>query len=184
MKMIPNILTTIRLVMVPLFAYVLVALKMHWTALAIFLFAGLTDVVDGFIARKFNMITKIGKVYDPLVDKLMQITAVICLAHEDIIPSWVIWFILFKEGTMIIGGLFLYCHNVVIQSDWYGKGATVVFYAVMFCVIVFTEMEVWFKTTLLAILIGVLIFAAFGYLIKILKAFGEKQNSINKSNIC
>ena len=107
--MIPNILTTLRLVLVPLFAYVLVVLKMHWAALAIFLFAGLTDIVDGFIARKFNMITKIGKVYDPLVDKLMQITAVICLAHENIIPDWVIWFILFKEGTMILGGIFLYC---------------------------------------------------------------------------
>ena len=173
--MIPNILTTLRLILVPLFAYVLVVLKMHWVALAIFLFAGLTDIVDGFIARKFNMITKIGKVYDPLVDKLMQITAVICLAHENIIPDWVIWFILFKEGTMILGGIFLYCHNVVIPSDWYGKGATVAFYTVMFLVIVFPEMPAPLKTTLLALLVAMLFFAAFCYFAKILKAFGEKE---------
>ena len=117
--MIPNILTTLRLFMVPLFAYTLVGLERPIAALFIFLLAGVTDVVDGIIARKFNMITKIGKVYDPLADKLMQITAVICLSYVEIIPSWVIWFILFKEGTMILGGIFLYCNNVVIQSDWF-----------------------------------------------------------------
>lgn len=173
--MIPNILTTVRLLLVPLFAYVLVVMKLPLAALSIFLLAGLTDVVDGYIARHFNMITKIGKVYDPLVDKLMQITAVICLAHEDIIPSWVIWFILFKEGTMILGGLFLYLRNVVIPSDWYGKGATVAFYTVMFLVIVFPDMPVLVKTGLLALLVGMLFFAAFGYFTKILKAFGEKE---------
>lgn len=173
--MIPNILTTLRLFMVPLFAYTLVGLERPITALFIFLLAGATDVVDGIIARKFNMITKIGKVYDPLADKLMQITAVICLAYVDIIPSWVIWFILFKEGTMILGGIFLYCNNVVIQSDWYGKCATVVFYAIIIAIIVFPSMSVTVKNVLLILLVAALLFAAFGYLSKLLKAFGEKE---------
>lgn len=172
--MIPNILTTVRLILVPVFAYVVVALKMPTAALIIFLTAGFTDVADGIIARKFNMITKIGKVYDPLADKLMQITAVICLAYVKLIPSWVIWFIIFKEGTMILGGIFLYCRNVVIPSDWYGKGATVTFYAVIFLVILFPEMPFMIKTALLAVLVGILLFAAFGYFAKILKAFSEK----------
>lgn len=175
--MIPNILTTLRLILIPIYAYTMVVLDMPLCALGIFLLAGLTDVVDGIIARKFNMITKIGKVYDPLVDKLMQITAIICLTYEEIIPSWVIWFILFKEGTMIVGGIFLYARNVVIQSDWYGKGATVAFYTVIFLVIVFPEMASWFKTTLLVFLIGMLIFAAFGYLTKILKAFEKNEKT-------
>ena len=175
--MIPNILTTLRLILIPVYAYTMVVLNMPLLALGIFLFAGLTDVVDGFIARKFNMITKIGKVYDPLVDKLMKITAILCLTYEEIIPSWVIWFIIFKEGTMIIGGIFLYIRNVVIQSDWYGKGATVTFYAVIFFVIVFPDMQLWFKTTLLVIMIGMLALAAFGYLAKILKAFEKNEKT-------
>ena len=177
--MIPNILTTLRLFMVPLFAYTLVGLEKPFTALLIFLLAGVTDVVDGIIARKFNMITKIGKVYDPLADKLMQITAVICLAYVEIIPSWVIWFILFKEVTMIIGGIFLYCNNVVIQSDWYGKGATVIFYAIIILIIIVPDMTLNIKNMLLALMIFALLFAAFGYLSKLLKAFGEKEKENN-----
>ena len=173
--MIPNILTTLRLFMVPVFAYTLVWLEKPFTALFIFLLAGFTDVVDGIIARKFNMITKIGKVYDPLADKLMQMTAVICLAYVDIIPSWVIWFIIFKEVTMILGGIFLYCNNVVIQSDWYGKGATVIFYAIIIAVIIFPSMSIAVKNTLLVIMVFALVFAASGYLSKLLKAFGEKE---------
>ena len=179
--MIPNILTTLRLFMVPMFAYTLVGLNRPISALVIFLLAGATDVIDGIIARKFNMITKIGKVYDPLADKLMQITAVICLAYEGVIPSWVIWFILFKEGTMILGGIFLYCNNVVIQSDWYGKAATVIFYAIIISIIVFPEMSVVIKNILLALLVFALVFAAFGYLSKLLKAFGEKEKEKNQT---
>lgn len=174
--MIPNILTTVRLGLVPLFAYNLVVLKRPLFALMIFILSGATDILDGFIARKFNMITKIGKVYDPLVDKLMQITAILCLAHEGFIPDWVIWFILFKEGTMIIGGVFLYARNVIIQSDWYGKGATVSFYAIVFLIIMFPQMGETFKNVLLVLLAAILIFAAFGYLTKLLKVFGDKEN--------
>ena len=174
--MIPNILTTVRLFLVPLFAYNLVIVKKPIAALLIFLLSGATDVLDGFIARKFNMVTKIGKVYDPLVDKLMQITAIICLAKEGFIPEWVIWFILFKEGTMIVGGIFLYCHNVIIQSDWYGKGATVSFYTIIFFIIMFPAMNRVLKNILLVLLVVILIFAAFGYLTKLLKAFGDKEN--------
>lgn len=178
--MLPNILTTVRLFMVPLFAYAMVVLKRPYAALLIFLLAGATDVADGIIARKFKMVTKIGKVYDPLADKLMQITAVICLAYVKIIPTWVIWFILFKEGTMILGGLFLYCNNVVIQSDWYGKCATVVFYTIIVLIITLPGMSPAVKNVMLALLVFSLLFAAFGYLSKLLRAFGEKEKENHK----
>lgn len=174
--MIPNILTTLRLFMVPLFAYLFIWADEPLWALFVFLLAGATDVIDGIIARKFNMITKIGKVYDPLADKLMQITTVLCLAYAKVIPSWVIWFIIFKEGTMIVGGIFLYARNVVVQSDWYGKCATVIFYAAIILVIVFKNMNMLIKNIILGIMVFALIFAAFGYLSKLLKAFGEKES--------
>ena len=174
--MIPNILTTVRLFLIPIFAYLVLCKNMIPEALMVFLLSGLTDVLDGIIARKFNMITKIGKVYDPLVDKLMQITAILCLSYVGIIPSWVIWFIIFKEVTMIIGGVFLYCRNVVIQSDWYGKVATVIYYTTIFFIVIMPGMGENIKNILLCLLVISLIMAALGYLFKLLEPFGGEKD--------
>ena len=158
--MLPNILTTVRLFLIPV--------------LAIFLLSGVTDVVDGWIARHFNMITDIGKVYDPLVDKLMQITSVICLAIVNIIPDWVIWFVVMKEVAMILTSSVLYAKKIVVHSNWYGKSATVFFYAVIIIMIVFPDINYIVKTTLLVLLVAVVLAAAFGYLIKAIVPGEEK----------
>ena len=86
--MIPNILTTARLILVPIFAYLVLGVENLPGAAMIFLLSGITDVVDGFIARKFNMITNFGKVYDPFVDKLMQITVLASLLCVGRVPLW------------------------------------------------------------------------------------------------
>lgn len=139
-----------------------------WLSAAILLLSGITDIVDGWIARHFNMITDIGKIYDPFVDKLMQITAVVCLAAIRIIPVWVIFFIIFKEVTMIITGLVLYMNKIVVHSNWYGKCATVFFYAVIFAMILIPQMSRTVKTALLISLVLVVVLAAVGYLLKII----------------
>ena len=72
--MIPNILTTVRLIIIPFFAYSVLSGKPVWISVSLFLLSGFTDIVDGWIARKFNMITDAGSVYDPLVDKLIPLT--------------------------------------------------------------------------------------------------------------
>ena len=114
--MIPNILTTFRLIIIPFFAYSILSEQNIWISVSLFLLSGFTDVVDGWIARRFNMITDIGRVYDPLVDKLMQITAVVCLSVIGAIPLWVICIVLLKELTMITVGSILYLKKVVVQS--------------------------------------------------------------------
>ena len=86
--MIPNIITTFRLFLVPLFAYLVVIADNIWGACAVFVISGISDVVDGYIARHFNMITDIGKIYDPLVDKLMHITVLCSLAACRYIPFY------------------------------------------------------------------------------------------------
>jgi len=129
---IPNILTVIRLILIPCFTYVffLDTPNSLTYAMIIFLVAGVTDVLDGFIARKFNMVTKVGAVLDPLADKLMLLTVLGCFTLKNYLPYWVITIVLIKELLMIAGGIYLYFHKekVVIPANKYGKVATVVFY--------------------------------------------------------
>ncbi len=168
--MIPNILTTVRLFLIPLFAYFVLGQHNLLAAGLVFLCSGITDVVDGFVARRFHMITDIGKVYDPLVDKLMQITALICLSIEEIIPFWAIWIIIAKEGAMIIAGSIMYFKHIVMQSNWYGKAATVIFYAIIFVMIIFTgSMPLPVQTVLMVIMILAALASAFGYLTQLIK---------------
>ncbi len=175
--MIPNILTTVRLVVIPIFAYFMLYTNNFLVSAGLFLFSGITDVVDGWIARKFNMITDVGSVYDPLVDKLMQITAVVCMSVRGIVPFWVICCVAAKEVTMIIVGLILYIKKIVVHSNWYGKATTVFFYTIIFALIIFPEIDHMLKMSMLVSLILVMVFAAVAYLIKI---SGSKSSDICK----
>ena len=90
--------------------------------------SGATDVLDGFIARKFNFITNFGKLIDPLADKTTQISTLIALSFAGIIPFWILVVVFIKEAIMIAGASFLYGKQLVVSSRWYGKLATVIFY--------------------------------------------------------
>jgi len=167
--MIPNILTTFRLFIIPFFAYSILSEQNIWISVSLFLLSGITDVVDGWIARHYNMITDVGSVYDPLVDKLMQITAIVCLAIVGIVDWWVIAIVVLKEFAMIIVGSVLYLKKIVVRSSWYGKFATVYFYTVVFSFIIWPGMGETMKFLLLVSLALVLVWAAFAYLIQLLK---------------
>ena len=91
-------------------------------------FSGLTDVLDGFIARKFSLITNFGKLIDPLADKLTQISVLCTLLFKNIIPIWIVVIVLLKEASMVCGASFLYGRDLVVSSKWYGKASTVLFY--------------------------------------------------------
>lgn len=126
---IPNVLTVIRLILIPVFIYTYY-LNEPITALIIYLVAGITDVLDGYIARRFHMSTKLGTVLDPLADKLMLIAALGCLTYSGLIPSWVLYVVLLKDLAMIIGAAVMYFGRIkrVIPSNVFGKVATMVFY--------------------------------------------------------
>ena len=173
--MIPNILTTARLILVPIFAYLVLVSKSFPAAATIFIISGITDVVDGCIARHFNMITNFGKIYDPFVDKLMQITAIVCLAFAGIIPFWLILIVLFKEVTMIIIGGILYLNKIVVHSNWYGKVATVLFYAVVFIMIIWRNISPTISMSLIITMIVAMALSACAYLIDIIRHYDEKR---------
>lgn len=131
-KHVPNILTIIRFLLVPVILYLLI----HDNYILAFIFltiSGLTDILDGFIARKFNLITDFGKLMDPLADKVTQISILAVLAIQDIIPAWILAIVVFKEFLMISGASFLYGKELVVSSRWYGKLATVLFYIAIVC---------------------------------------------------
>lgn len=124
---IPNALTVIRFFLVPVFGYYLCNDRFV-IAVFLFLLAGLTDLLDGYIARKYNLITSWGKLADPLADKLMQITALIILVIKDRVPSLILFIVAAKEAFMIAGSVLLYKRdNFVVSANWYGKFATVAF---------------------------------------------------------
>lgn len=129
---IPNILTSIRFLFIPFFIVIFYSSIENNILYAtyIFILAGITDVLDGYIARKYNMVTKWGAALDPLADKLMQITVLVCFTDKKYLPLWVIAVIGIKEILMILGALFLYyfVDKTVIPANKYGKIATVSFY--------------------------------------------------------
>lgn len=124
----PNILTMLRMVMVVVFA-ILFYRSYYIAAGVVFLLAALTDLVDGFIARKYNLITNFGKLMDPLADKLLLIVALICLVSRGFLPPFILVFVLIKEGIMVIGGAVLYNKNVVVYAKQFGKFASFFFNA-------------------------------------------------------
>lgn len=131
-KHIPNILTIIRFILIPVIFFF--ALQNNYMASVIFLvISGVTDVLDGYIARKYNLITDFGTLFDPLTDKLTQISTLLVLVIQQIIPLWILLVVLFKELIMVIGATFLFkAKTIAIPSKWYGKLATVVFYIAIF----------------------------------------------------
>jgi len=129
---IPNMLTAFRLLLIPVFVMVFnsSAEDRLLLAMGVFLLAGATDLLDGYIARRYNMITEIGTLMDPLADKLMLVTVLVCMAYQHYFPYWIVAVVILKEAVMVGGGIFLYYSKkkIVIPANIYGKAATAGFY--------------------------------------------------------
>lgn len=126
----PNILTSFRILLVPalLAAYFTMGKYRHLATLLIFFAAGLTDCMDGYFARKYNQITKLGKVLDPIADKLLTASVLFCLCMSKVINWVLLAVIVVKELYMAVGASFCLRHDIEVASDIYGKLATVTFY--------------------------------------------------------
>lgn len=161
---IPNILSIFRIVLIPVFivCYLMLPDEMGWVPALVLVVSGATDVVDGYIARHYNMVTQLGKVLDPLADKLTLAAVVITVAINIpmLIPLAVIY--VAKELLMLIGGLLIVKSGIKIQSSkWFGKLATVVFYIAMFIIILVPGLP-QAVTVFLAALVAVMVLFAFG----------------------
>lgn len=128
MRHLPNILSGIRLILVGVFVMLFRAGR-YLPALCIFVTAFLTDVLDGYLARKHGWVSNIGKLLDPLADKLMTLAALVCIYMGKLKPMYLVLFLLMalKELLMVIGGVFLAKRKVVVSAAWPGKIATGLF---------------------------------------------------------
>ena len=142
---IPNALSILRILLTPLFA-ALYLRGQTGAAVAVLLLCALTDVLDGYIARRFDMVTELGKALDPVADKLTQITIAVMLyiafrsCNDQLMVafSWVFLVFLAKEAVMVIGGaIMIACGIKPGAAEIYGKVATFVFYLVMLVIIGF-----------------------------------------------
>ncbi|MBD5450212.1 MAG: CDP-diacylglycerol--glycerol-3-phosphate 3-phosphatidyltransferase [Lachnospiraceae bacterium] len=134
----PNKLTMFRVILIPFFVvFLLVDITPvdKWIALAIFIVASLTDLLDGKIARKYNLVTNFGKFMDPLADKLLVCSALICLVALNRVPAWIVIVIIARE--FIISGFRLIAsdNGVVIAASYWGKFKTT-FQMVMICLMI------------------------------------------------
>ena len=124
----PNKLTVLRVILVPFFVAFLLLSKssesLKWIALVLFIAASLTDLLDGKIARKYNLVTTFGKFMDPLADKVLTISGMICLIELGRIHSWIVVIIVARE--FIISGFRLIAteHGIVIAANYWGKWKT------------------------------------------------------------
>ena len=159
----PNKLTVARMILVPfLVVFMLTGWgdeANRWICLAIFVAASVTDWFDGHLARKYNLITNFGKFMDPLADKLLVCSAMICMIELDRLPAWVVIIIIGRE--FIISGFRLIAaeNGVVIAANYWGKFKTVSQMIMIILLIVdfggvfaiLTEVFIWLSVALTVI---------------------------------
>ncbi len=171
-KHVPNILTIIRFFIIPFIVFF--ALQDNYITAAFFLIlSGITDIADGFIARKYNFITDFGKLMDPLADKCTQVATLVVLVVQHIVPLWILVVVIIKEFILIAGASFLYGKDLVVSSKWYGKISTILFYIAIFFSMIFKQFQLpyTFDTYIYYLAVVFTIFSLFMYF----KAFYVKD---------
>lgn len=191
---IPNWLCFLRIALIPVFS-VLFIKEYYIAAFITMMVAAVTDLLDGKIARKYDMVSNLGKILDPIADKLSQIAIVIILLYKfwNIVPTlkYVLFLFIFKELLMVAGGALLMAKGMrPVAAEFWGKLATTVFYIFMILIIaigpngalvglsVFAPLELSETAVLIMVIISaVLAFASlFGYLPGFLKQLKENKS--------
>lgn len=149
---IPNLLSFFRLMLIPVIIWLYVSKESYYGAFFVIGLSGLTDLLDGKIARRFNMITDFGKILDPVADKLTQAAMIICLISRYPLMWLLIALFVVKELISAgLGYLSLQASGTVIGAQWYGKINTALLYAVMLILILFSEIPYELATGLIAL---------------------------------
>ncbi len=160
---VPNLLSMFRIVLVPVFIFTVLSgtQNAYLFGMAVFLLAGFTDVLDGHLARKYNCTSVLGKFLDPLADKMMVASALVCAVIEKLIPLWLALAYIAKELTQAVFG-FMFYNKVkdMMPSNVLGKAATVMFYLTIFSAFIFRRMPEYVLSALV-IICGALLVATF-----------------------
>ncbi|MCI5613609.1 MAG: CDP-diacylglycerol--glycerol-3-phosphate 3-phosphatidyltransferase [Agathobacter sp.] len=168
----PNKLTCFRVVLIPFFVFFMMAPFFegygNYIALVIFIVASLTDLLDGKIARKYHLVTNFGKFMDPLADKLLVCSAMICLIQTGQLAAWIVIIIISRE--FIISGFRLIAsdNGVVIAASYWGKFKTT-FQMLMVITLILNLPYTWFQalgTVLIYVSLALTIISLIDYIVK------------------
>ncbi len=165
---IPNILSYVRILLIPFIVHLYLYDKNYTLAAVFAAVSGITDFVDGFIARRFNMITDFGKFIDPVADKLTQCALILCLLSRYSC-MWLLVIVFFvKEISMALAGLFSVCKNnrKLDGAKWFGKISTVVQFFIMTFLFAFSEISITTVNILIAICASFMMMAFVLYIIE------------------
>ena len=174
---VPNVLTMLRLALIPVFV-ALFAAGHDKLALLTFLAASFTDFLDGYLARKHNQITAFGKLMDPLADKVMVCTALLCQGISGVFPWAAIAIVMGKELLMVLGGVFMLRNDVVVYSNMLGKLAQCCFILALTLSFFHAEFLAWgfpLDRIILWISVGMTICALIDYAVGAVKALRAKR---------
>jgi cardiolipin synthase len=174
----PNLITVFRIILIPVYLFLFfsdIEDKVFILGM-IFMIAGVSDVLDGFIARRFNLMSKLGAALDPFADKMMSFTVLVTFTMIGLIPVWILIPMLLKEIIMIGGGLILYLKHgkAVIPSNKYGKIATFSLYAAILSIVL--NLSVTISMLLLSITVTLNLIAFYNYLKIFRKLLDDEKN--------
>ena len=154
----PNILSLVRLLLIPVFCVVYVSMGKYKPAAAILLLSGLTDVVDGFVARRFNMVSDLGKVLDPAADKLTQLAVLACLISRFKRMSLPCIMLAAKELISgISSALAVKKTGVVLSAEWHGKLTTMLLYGMMITHILWCDIPAVVSDMMISLCVGAMV---------------------------
>lgn len=155
---VPNLLSTVRLLLIPVIVWLYLFRHDYGFAAAVILLSGATDIADGIIARKFHKVSDLGKVLDPIADKLTQGIIIICLTVRYRQMIFLVILFALKELCMgIFGWLSLKWKDSVNSARWHGKLNTVVLYAVLLALILFPTMPLWLVNLLILVNVSMML---------------------------
>lgn len=160
----PNALSLFRIILIPLILYLYIAKSKYMLTIVVIAVSGLTDIIDGRIARKYNMVSDFGKILDPIADKLTEGALMICLLDRYRL-MWIllILFAVWETVMVILGSITVMRTGDVSSALWFGKAATIVLYSSMAIMILFPNIPLVLANTLIIICIIAVLNAFFLY---------------------
>ncbi|MGM0396259.1 MAG: CDP-diacylglycerol--glycerol-3-phosphate 3-phosphatidyltransferase [Bacillota bacterium] len=175
---IPNLITVFRIILIPVYLIVFFSDMDNKVFVLgmIFMIAGISDVLDGYIARRFNLVSKFGSALDPFADKMMSFTVLVTFTLIGLIPVWILVPMIIKELVMIAGGILLYLKHgkAVIPANKYGKIATFSLYAAVLSIVF--NMNMTLSILLLIITVSLNLVAFYNYLKIFRKLLDDEKN--------
>jgi CDP-diacylglycerol--glycerol-3-phosphate 3-phosphatidyltransferase len=177
-KNVPNALSLFRIALVPvfIFAYFSVENEIKYFAAFVYAVAALTDFFDGYLARKMNVTSRLGKLLDPVGDKLMTVAVLACITADGIIPLFAVIVVVVKEALMGVGGLILHrkTHGDIPPSNILGKISTVAFFVICVALILIEGIPDNIASIMISIAVALTLMALGGYILTFIGSVSKK----------